>query len=73
MMVRGQDRRVHVATLPTQIRDDPCGRHTGVQLNLVMEEKHFHLRCIFRDQTEDSERADFLVFEYRGRSSLLSP
>jgi len=64
---------VQVATLPSKIRDRPCDTHTCVQLSLVMEEKHFHFGCIFRDQMDDSEGADFLVFEYGGRSSLLSP
>jgi len=72
-MVRGQDCRVHVATTPSKIRARPFGTHTCVQLSLVMEEKHFHFMCIFRDKMDDSERADFLVSEYRSRSSLLSP
>jgi hypothetical protein len=72
-MVRGEDCSVHVATLPSKIRDRPCRTHTCVQLSLVMEEKHFNFRCILGNQMDDSEGADFLVFVYGGLSSLLSP
>ena len=71
-MVRGEDCRVHVATLPSKIRDGPCGTHTCVQISLVTDEKHFHFRCILRDQMDESKRVDFLIFEHRGGSSLLS-
>jgi hypothetical protein len=65
--------RLDVATHPSKIRDDPCGTHSCVQPSPVMQEQHFHFRCFLLDHVAESERADFLAFQYRGWRSLLSP